>query len=183
MFGSFCPRPDFFASEHEGFGRRGRGRGRRMRESWGDEQRTPRGDIKYILLALLAQQPRHGYQLMKELETRYGGFYRPSPGSVYPTLQLLEEGGYLTSEQTEGKRVYTITDSGRQLLAERDNPVELIDKGEWPSQLHGLKDAIAELRGAVMLVGRGGNIDRVTRVREILNRAKREIYNILAEED
>jgi DNA-binding PadR family transcriptional regulator len=120
--------------------------------------------------------------LIKELETRQGGFYRPSPGSVYPTLQMLEEGGYLTSKQLEGKRVYTITDSGRQLLAERDRPVDLMDRGDRSSQLIGLKDAIAELSGAVMQVARSGNLDRVSRVREILNRAKREIYNILAEE-
>jgi DNA-binding PadR family transcriptional regulator len=184
MFGSNCLRSDFFASGREGYGRRGRpGRGRRFVDGWGDEQRTPRGDIKYILLTLLAEQPRHGYQLIKELETRQGGFYRPSPGSVYPTLQMLEEGGYLTSQQLEGKRVYTITDSGRQLLAERDRPVDLMDRGDRSSQLSGLKDAIAELSGAVMQVARSSNLDRVSRVREILNRAKREIYNILAEEE
>lgn len=181
MFGT-CHRPDFFASGREG-GRRGRsGWSRRFAQGWGDEQRTPRGDIKYILLALIAEQPRHGYQLIKELEARQAGFYRPSPGSVYPTLQLLEEGGYLTSEQLEGKRIYTITDSGRQLLAERDNAVDPIDRGERQQQLIGLKDAITELSGAVMQVARSGNLERMGRVREILNRVKREIYNILAEE-
>lgn len=183
MFG-ICHEPDFFASGREGFGRRGRsGWSRRFAQGWGDEPRTPRGDIKYILLALIAEQPRHGYQLIKELEARQAGFYRPSPGSVYPTLQLLEEGGYLTSEQIEGKRVYTITDSGRQLLAERDNSVDLMDRGNRQPQLLGLKDAITELSGAVMQVARSGNLERITRVREILNRAKREIYNILAEEE
>lgn len=180
MFG-VCHRPDFFASGREGFGRRGRHR--RFAQGWGDESRMPRGDIKYILLALIAEQPRYGYELIKELEARQAGFYRPSPGSVYPTLQLLEEGGYLTSEQLEGKRVYTITDSGRQLLAERENPVELMGRGDRQQQLLGLKDAIAELSGAVMQVARSGNLERINRVREILNRVKREIYNILAEEE
>ncbi len=183
MFGNFCPRPDFFASEREGFGRRGKDWNRRLRERWEDAPRTPRGDIKYILLALLAEQPRHGYELMKELENRNKGFYRPSPGSVYPTLQLLEDGGYLTSEQIEGKRVYTITDSGKKLLAERDNSVGRMDRGELPQELLGLKDAISELSGAVRLVARGGNLERIGRVRESLNRVKREIYNILAEEE
>lgn len=181
--GHFGRHPDFFASGREGMGRRGRpGRGQRE-GSWGSEQRTPRGDIKYLLLTLLAQQPQHGYQLIKELEARQGGFYRPSPGSVYPTLQLLEEGGYLTSEQIEGKRVYTITDSGRQLLAERENPDDLRDQVDKQQPLIELKDAVMELRSAVMQVARGGNLDRVSRVREILKRAKREIYSILAEED
>lgn len=164
-------------------GRRGRP-GRRGREgNWGDEARTPRGDIKYLLLTLLAEQPQHGYQLIKELEARQGGFYRPSPGSVYPTLQLLEEGGYLTSEQVEGKRVYTITDSGRELLAERDNSGGLKDKVDTQQPLIELKDAVMELRAAVMQAARGGNLERVSRVREILKRAKREIYSILAEEE
>jgi DNA-binding PadR family transcriptional regulator len=135
------------------------------------------------LLTLLAEQPQHGYQLIKELEARQGGFYRPSPGSVYPTLQLLEEGGYLSSEQIEGKRVYTITDSGRELLAERDQAGGLRDQVDTQQPLIELKDAVMELRGAVMQVARGGNLDRVSRVREILKRAKREIYSILAEED
>lgn len=175
--------PDFFASRREGMGpRRRHGRGQRE-GSWGDEQRTPRGDIKYLLLALLAEQPQHGYQLIKELEARQGGFYRPSPGSVYPTLQLLEEGGYLTSEQIEGKRVYTITDSGRELLAERDNAGGLRDQVDTQQPLIELKNAVMELTAAVMQVARGGNLDRVGRVREILKRAKREIYSILAEED
>jgi DNA-binding PadR family transcriptional regulator len=135
------------------------------------------------LLTLLAEQPQHGYQLIKELENRYGGFYRPSPGSVYPTLQLLEEGGYLTSEQVEGKRVYTITDSGRQLLAERENPVDLTDKADSQLPLIELKDALTELGEVVMLVARRGNLNRVSQVRDILNRVKREIYAILAQED
>lgn len=173
-----------FASRCEETGRRGRsGRGWGFDRGWGDERRTPRGDIKYILLALLAEQPQHGYQLIKELESRYGGFYRPSPGSVYPTLQLLEEGGYLTSEQVEGKRVYTITDSGRQLLALRENPVDLRDRADSQPQLIELKEVITDLSAAVMQVARSGNLDQVSRVREIMKRAKREIYTILAQED
>jgi len=184
MFGSFCPQRDFFASEHEGSERRRRpGRGRRFTQGWEDEQRTPRGDIKYILLALIAEQPRHGYELIKELEARRAGFYRPSPGSVYPTLQLLEEAGHLTSEQLEGKRVYTITDSGRQLLAERDNLSEVMGREDRSQQMLGLKDAMTELAGAVKQVARSGNSERINRVREMLNRVKREIYTILAEEE
>lgn len=170
----------FFASRHEGMGSRGRNRKQREGRDWG-ERRTRRGDIKYILLTLLAEQPQHGYELIKQLEARYGGFYRPSPGSVYPTLQLLEEGGYLTSEQIEGKRVYTITDSGRQLLADRD-PIDLIDREDKSQQLMELKEAIADLGTAVMLVARSSNLERMSRVREMLNKVKREIYAILAEE-
>lgn len=182
MFAKADYYPGFFASGRERFGGRKSSCNRRGSRGWGDEQRTPRGDIKFILLSLLAEEPRYGYQLIKELENRYSGFYRPSPGSVYPTLQLLEEGGYLISEQVEGKRVYTITDSGRELLAQRDTPIEFADRGERSQQLHQLKEAMTELGSAVMQVARSNNLDRASRVREILNRAKREIYTILAEE-
>lgn len=181
--GRFGRQPDFFAARGEGMGRRGRPRRDGREGSWGDEPRTPRGDIKYLLLTLIAEQPQHGYQLIKELEARQGGFYRPSPGSVYPNLQLLEEGGYLTSEQMEGKRIYTITESGKQLLAERENPHHLKEQVETQQPLIELKNAVMELKGAVMQVARGGNLDRVSQVQEILKRAKREIYAILSQED
>src|SRR5688500_6503147 len=76
----------------------------------GGRKRQKRGDIRVVLLQLIAEQPRHGYELIKLVEERYGGFYRPSPGVIYPTLQLLEDEGHVTSETVEGKRVYTITE-------------------------------------------------------------------------
>ncbi|RAM51005.1 MAG: PadR family transcriptional regulator [Hapalosiphonaceae cyanobacterium JJU2] len=174
--------PDFFESGCDDRPRRGRHH-RSSKWDWKDEQRTPRGDIKYILLSLLVEQPRHGYDLIKELEARYGGFWKPSPGSVYPTLQLLEEGGYLISEPVEGKKVYTITETGRQLLAERGDPQDWMTRRNKPQQWMELGNAIADLGGLVMQVARNGNADHINRVREILNRAKREIYTILAQED
>ncbi|MGI8501758.1 MAG: PadR family transcriptional regulator [Hassallia sp.] len=174
----------FFESGHDDMPPKGRHHhGRGKRRDWGDERRTPRGDIKYILLELLAEEPRHGYELIKELEARYGGFWKPSPGSVYPTLQLLEEGGYLTFEQIEGRKVYTITETGRELLSERGDRLLSMDRGNRPQQLIELKEAIAQVGAAVMQVARNNNADKVTRVREILNRVKREIYSILAEEE
>ena len=77
-----------------------------------------RGDLKYGLLALLEERPKHGYEMIKELEERAGGFYTPSAGAVYPTLQLMEDRGWVTSREVEGKKVYTITDAGREALKE-----------------------------------------------------------------
>ncbi len=77
-----------------------------------------RGDLKYGLLALLAERPKHGYEMIKELEERASGFYTPSAGAVYPTLQLMEDRGWVTSQVVEGKKVYTITQAGRQALEE-----------------------------------------------------------------
>ena len=72
-----------------------------------------RGDLKYVILSLLAEEPMHGYEIIRRLEAESGGLYSPSPGSVYPTLQMLEDQGYVISEQQEGKRVYRITAEGR----------------------------------------------------------------------
>ena len=84
-----------------------------------------RGDLKFVLLDLLQERPKHGYEMIKELESRAGGFYTPSAGAVYPTLQLLEDRGWVTSETVEGKKVYSITEAGRAALQERaDRPQE-----------------------------------------------------------
>ena len=184
------------ASDDESFtrpwfqhGRRDRGK-HFMEEMFGfggeDEPRTRRGDIKFLLLELLAEQPSHGYDLIKRMEARYGGFRRLSPGSVYPTLQLLEDGGYVLSETAEGKRVYTITDAGRQFLAERAQQepqgVPWDALRNKPQEFNQLRQAAMALAGAVMQVARSGNADRMNRVKELLERTKREIYAILSEE-
>jgi len=109
-----------------------RGRHRRGRHGWGgrhgrgddgDEMRAGRmlgqGDLRFIMLALIAEQPRHGYEIIKLIEDETEGWYAPSPGIVYPTLTFLEETGYVTA-QTEGvKKLYAITDAGRANL--KDN--------------------------------------------------------------
>ncbi|AFY31549.1 PadR family transcriptional regulator [Calothrix sp. PCC 7507] len=156
---------------------------------WRDEYRTRKGDIKFILLELLSEHPSHGYDLIKEMENRYGGFRRLSPGSVYPTLQMLEEGGYLKSSQEGGKRVYTITDEGRELLAERnqqensDSPWDAFKSfmtGK-PQEFIELRKVATELAGVIVQVARSGNVARMNRVRELLEQVKQEIYAILAE--
>src|SRR5260370_30889436 len=78
-----------------------------------------RGDMKFALLELLLERPMHGYEMIKALEEKSGGFYTPSPGSVYPTFPMLEDSSLLPAKEVEGQRVYTITDAGRAALAER----------------------------------------------------------------
>src|SRR5581483_3702879 len=98
-----------------GFGRWGGGGGRIFGP----------GDLRLVLLALIAEQPRHGYELIKEIEQRFGGAYAPSPGSVYPTLTWLEELGYVRATASEGtKRLFEITDEGRAFLAENQATVD-----------------------------------------------------------
>lgn len=176
----------FWAHErHHGHPGRGGPHGRHRRESfergWEDEPRNRRGDIKYILLELLAEGSSHGYDLIKAMENRSSGFRRLSPGSVYPTLQMLEEGGYLTSESVSGKRVYTITDAGRALLAERQSSPESRNLRDLPPELSELRDAATELSAVVMQVARSGNAARMSRVRELLAQTQRAIHAMLAE--
>ncbi|MFN8582235.1 MAG: PadR family transcriptional regulator [Gemmatimonadaceae bacterium] len=83
------------------------------------------GDLKYVILKLLAEKPRHGYEIIKELEEQSGGAYAPSAGTVYPTLQLLEDLGYASVTLEEGgKKVYSITDEGRKHLEANKSTVE-----------------------------------------------------------
>lgn len=161
-------------------------------EDGGGRRRQRRGDIKYVLLELLAEQPRHGYDLIKALEERSGGFYRPSPGTVYPTLQLLEDEGHLSSSTVDGKRVYTITDSGRQLLEAHQQR----QAGEGRSQhRHGfygpaegsareeLRHSVMALMASIMQAGRHGTPAQVQAVLQLLDTTRREIYAILAKAD
>src|SRR5579859_1816513 len=95
-------------------GGRGRWRGRGFRGPWGPPgPRARRGDVRAAVLALLAERPMHGYQIIQELESRTGGLWRVSPGSVYPTLQLLEDEGLIASQEVEGRRVFSLTESGQ----------------------------------------------------------------------
>lgn len=152
----------------------------------GGRQRRRRGDIKYLLLELIAEQPRHGYDLIKALEQRHAGFYRPSPGSVYPTLQLLEDGGYIWGEQVEGKKVYSITSSGEELLAERQSDADSRPRGPRAAereQLGSLRQSATALLDSVRQVARHGSPEQVTAVQQIIEQARREVYRTLAQEE
>ncbi|MDH3735378.1 MAG: PadR family transcriptional regulator [Gemmatimonadota bacterium] len=94
-----------------------------------------KGELKYVLLELLADEPMHGYELIRRLEKESNGMYSPSPGSIYPTLQMLEDQGYVLSEQVDGKRVYRITDAGSEFRKEHtartsDIFTRFVDMGE-----------------------------------------------------
>lgn len=84
------------------------------------------GDLRLIALALIAEQPRHGYEIIKVLEEKTGGWYSPSPGIIYPTLTYLEEAGYVTAQTEGAKKLYTITDEGRAYLAENRDFVDAV---------------------------------------------------------
>jgi DNA-binding PadR family transcriptional regulator len=173
-FGPFGPRPPMPPGPWGPWGHgRGRGRGRRGR-----------GDVRAAILALLAERPMHGYEMIQELEARTGGVWRPSPGSVYPTLQLLEDEGLIAGEEGEGRRRFTLTDAGRA-DAERQGqraPWEEVTAGVAPAAWD-LRDAIAQTAQAAWSVGAAGTESQQARALEILNDARRRLYAILAEGD
>jgi DNA-binding PadR family transcriptional regulator len=147
--------------------------------SWGGRQR--RGDMKFVVLEMLAEGPKHGYEVIRGLEERRG--IRPSAGSIYPTLQMLEDGNFVTSEQVESKRIYTISDSGRELLKSRAEEVPEPDDVEpEPDPRRRLKEAAFKL-GAAVMSARGANGDTLDKIRAIVDRARKEVYAILAADD
>ncbi|GAC1402216.1 MAG: hypothetical protein NVSMB65_19380 [Chloroflexota bacterium] len=156
------------------------------------ERRFGRGDIKYLLLDLLRDRPMHGYEMIKELENRHAGLYAPSPGSVYPTLQLLEDREFVTAEMVDGKKVYTITASGRAFLDERAEHVEgLRGRGaqDWnwgPGFMKGMQAVGSdawELGRLVMRAVQEMQDDpaRLERVRRVLAHTREELEHILRE--
>jgi DNA-binding PadR family transcriptional regulator len=141
--------------------------------------------VRLAILALLAESPMHGYQIIQEITERSGGRWTPSPGSVYPTLQALADGGLVRSTETDGKRVYELTDAGRaevEALGERAQaPWNLgPDAGSGAREL---ADQMAQLGGAFHQVLRSGTPDQQARVRTILAEARRSIYQVLAEDE
>ena len=110
---------------------------RRMRQ-----QLFESGEVKYVILRLLKEKPRHGYEVIKALEEKMGGWYTPSAGTVYPTLQLLEDQGYVRAAETEGKKVYHITPEGEAFLEEHRDVIDDI--------LGRVRDAVRGFAGGSM---------------------------------
>ncbi len=142
-----------------------------------------RGDIRTALLAVLAEGPGHGYDLMQTLEEKTGGAWRPSPGSVYPTLQLLEDEGLVRSVERDGKRTFEITDAGRTEVERRVD-----DAGGLPWEVAGrtggrgteLRDAVGMLHLAAKQVTMTGDPRQAQRAVEIVNDARKKLYQLLA---
>ena len=177
MFGPHMMKEFFGGGPGRGFGPR-------------RERMFEKGDLKYVILDLLEEKPSHGYEVIRALEERFRGFYSPSPGSVYPTLQLLEDLGYVTATQRDGKKVYAVTDEGRKFLEEHRQSVEDIWSrvgGGWDPELMG---ELHEIRHEVRNLGRmfarkmrSGRIDRdkLRRIREVIVKAVQDIEDILEE--
>jgi len=173
-------------------GRRGYGRGRgyAMRgadlpgQGWGGgRRRMRRGDIRKAILSTLSEGPGHGYEVMRRLEARSGGIWRPSPGSVYPTLQMLEDEGLVHSQAQDGTRVYELTDTGKTAAASSADasgsaPWERGDEAD--GRLRSIHEAVGQVHMAARQVAGAGTPEQIDRGIEIVQRAKRELYQLLA---
>ncbi len=142
--------------------------------------RMGRGDVRVAILALLSEQPMHGYQVINEIGERSGGSWKPSPGSVYPTLQLLTDEGLLRAEESNGRKTYALTDAG-VAAAEAAGPAP------WESpapksapRTSALPKAGMELAQAVAQVGRSGSGEQIDEAVALLEETRRKVYSILA---
>jgi DNA-binding PadR family transcriptional regulator len=179
-----------------GRGRRPHGRGGRPGSGpqfggWGGSPfgrgpRARRGDVRAALLVLLEEEPRNGYGLMQEIERRSDGVWRPSPGSVYPALQQLEDEGLVRAVESGGRKLFELTDTGREYVAEHRDRLA----APWAAVAGDVGEGVFELRGlagqvtaALMQVAFTGSDAQVEEAKRILADARRALYRILAEDE
>lgn len=154
-----------------GFGPRSRGR------------RARRGDIRLAALLLLAEERRNGYEIMQEVEARSGGVWRPSPGSVYPALQQLEDEGLIRSEEVDGRKHFELTDLGRDYVKEREARPAPWDEmsSDFGEKAFALGNLMKEVGFAFTQVVRTGSESQLAEARTVLATARKELYRILAD--
>jgi DNA-binding PadR family transcriptional regulator len=149
-------------------------------------RRPGQGDVRTAILALLSERPMHGYQVIQEIGERTGGVWRPSPGSVYPALQQLEDEGLVVIEKAEGRKVASLTDAGRAHAQERRDELE----GVWEAAVGGTNEGMLEVRrlagqvfGAAMHVAAEGTEGQVAEAQRVLADTRRRLYGALSRED
>jgi len=159
------------------------GKGKSRGGPFGGGRMFDQGHLKFVILRLLDEKPRHGYEIIKEIEDRFGGMYSPSPGTVYPTLTMLEDLGYARARPEEdGKKIYEITEEGRKHLAENQPLIDDIFSkiAEFAQSLFG--EPMMEVHRGMKNVGRAVYASKTSRtpeqikkIKEILERAATEI--------
>jgi DNA-binding PadR family transcriptional regulator len=149
-----------------------------------------RGDVRVAVLRLLAEEPRNGYQIIQELTERSGGVWRPSPGSIYPALQQLEDEGLIRAEEKDGKRVFRLTEAGQGAVQAIGDDVA----APWETAAAGLdseagaqamewRSLMAQVATAFVQVAQAGNESQMDRAKELMVNTRRSLYRILAEDE
>ena len=151
---------------------------------FGRRPKVSRGDVRLAILHLLAEEPMHGYQIMRELAERTDGLWKLSPGSVYPRLQQLEDEGLVKSEKKSGKNVFELTQEGQAKVdsSEGAPPWERFG-AEANDGLLDLRETGFQVGAAVMQVARAGSDAQVAKAQAVLEETRRKIYQILGEDD
>jgi len=146
--------------------------------------RVGKGDVRAAVLALLAERPMHGYQLISEIAERSGGVWKPSPGSVYPTLQMLADEGLVVAEEASGRKTYSLTDAGREEVDAADGYTSVWEAYTGGDRVHPgeLPKAGARLAQATAQVATSGSREQIEQAVAVLDDARRRIYAILAAE-
>ena len=149
--------------------------------------RMARGDVRTAVLSLLAEKPMHGYQIINEIAERSGGTWKPSAGSVYPTLQLLADEGLIEAEEQNGRKTYSLTEAGRAVADETtETPAPWVssskDGNRDNARFSALPKAGVDLAAAAAQVGRSGSPEQVQQTIEVLDEARRKLYSILAQD-
>jgi DNA-binding PadR family transcriptional regulator len=149
--------------------------------------RVKRGDVRAAALALLAEEPRNGYQIIQEIATRSGGVWQPSPGSVYPALQQLEDEGLIRAEGAEsGRKVFALTDAGHTYMTEHSDEVTApweIVAGREHGGMREMRALVGQLAMAAMQVTHAGSDAQIAEAQRILKDTRRGLYRILAADD
>ena len=150
----------------------------------GGRGRRRRGDVRTALLMLLAEEPRNGYQLMQTIEERSGGRWRPSPGSVYPTLSQLEDEGLIRAVERDGTKLFEITDQGRERLSEsKTDPAPWVEEDDPDApDLHRMAALIIQIGKAAWQVAQEGDERQTEQAFETLAETRRALYRILAQD-
>jgi DNA-binding PadR family transcriptional regulator len=154
---------------------------------WAGGGRGPkarRGDVRAAILAVLAAQPMNGYQIIQEVAERSGGVWKPSPGSIYPTLQQLEDEGLVRTVEDAGRRAYTLTEEGQAYVAEHPDEVAAPWEGmSEPIDDDGLKPLIGQVAAAIWQIAAVGSREQQAKARDALSDLRRRLHAILAEDD
>ncbi|MGW6197681.1 PadR family transcriptional regulator [Kribbella sp. NPDC055110] len=160
---------------HRGRGGRGPGRG-------SGRGRAPRGDVRTAVLMLLAEEPMHGYQLMQAIADRSDGRWTPSPGAIYPTINQLEDEGLVTVTADAGRKLVTLTDSGREYVeTRRGTSIDPFAGFASSGPATDLRALLEELHSATRQVARSGSEEQRTAAAKILAEARRSLYLLLAD--
>ncbi len=166
--------------------------GRGRRGHWGappppGERKARKGDVRAVILTLLAEEPRNGYQIIQEADERTGGAWRPSPGAVYPALQQLADEGLISGEDQSGRKVYQLTEEGRRYVEEHadelNTPWQERGRHSWAGGVGDLFKEAAQLGPALMQVVNAGSDDQIAQARKVVADTRRRLYRILAEDE